>query len=86
MTEQFTYYTTKTKNAFQSIRGGANCRVTIGEHKVEGMGFMEIVADEKDFFNLADADKRAAVEYMFKVKAALEDNGAIVQITRRAIN
>lgn len=86
MTRQNTYYTPEMKRAFHSIRGVANFRVTLVEHNVEGMGFMEIVADEKDFFNLADADKRAAVEYMFKVKAALEDNGAIVQITRRAIS
>jgi hypothetical protein len=85
MTKQFTYYTPEMKRAFHSITPPPNFTVTLVEHNVEGMGFMEIVADEVEFFRLADADKRGAVEYMFKVKAALEDNGAIVQITRRAI-
>jgi len=34
---------------------------------------------------LLDTDKRAAVEYMVRVKKALESNGAIVMITREAI-
>lgn len=79
------YYTPEMRRAFHSITPMKNFQVTLVEHNVEGMGFMEIVADEVQFFNLPDADKRAAVEYMFKVKAALEDNGAIVQITRRAV-
>jgi hypothetical protein len=44
-----------------------------------------LVADEIKFMKLLDQDKRSAVEYMVRVKSALEDNGAIVQLTRRAI-
>jgi hypothetical protein len=49
------------------------------------MFFLEIVADEQMFVRLLDEEKRGAVEYMIRVKKALEDNGAIVQLTRRAI-
>ena len=32
--------------------------------------------------NLFDRDKRVAVEYMVRVKKALEENGAIVMLVR----
>jgi hypothetical protein len=37
------------------------------------------------FMRLFDTEKPHAVEYMVRVKKALEDNGAIVMITREAI-
>lgn len=83
--EQATYYTPAMRRAFHSLTPPPGFGVTIVEHNVEGMGFIEIVADEKQFFDLFDFDKRRAVEYMVRVKKALEDNGAIVQLTRRAI-
>jgi hypothetical protein len=39
-------------------------------------------ASEKDFFRLADEDKRSAVQYMALAKKALEENGAIVLLVR----
>lgn len=83
--EQPTYYTPAMKRAFRSLTPPDGFNVTIVEHNVEGMGFLEVVADEKQFFNLSDFEKRRAVEYMVRVKKALEDNYAIVQLTRRAI-
>jgi hypothetical protein len=44
--------------------------------------FLTIRASEKQFMNLSDGEKRHAVEYMVKVKKALEDNGAIVLLVR----
>lgn len=44
--------------------------------------FIKVIASEKSFMILSDEDKRKAVEYMAKVKAALEDNGAIVWLVR----
>jgi hypothetical protein len=44
--------------------------------------FLTVIANENDFMRLADEDKRRAVEYMARVKAALEDNGAIVLLVR----
>ena len=73
------------KRAFHSITPPPNFEVQLFEHNVEGMFFIEIVADEKKFIKLLDEEKRGAVEYMIRVKDALERNGAIVQITRRAV-
>jgi len=44
--------------------------------------FITVRAPEKQFMSLADAEKRQAVEYMVRVKKALEDNGAIVLLVR----
>ncbi len=79
-------YTLEMKRAFHSITPPPNFEVQIFEHNVEGMFFIEVVADEQKFIRLLDEEKRGAVEYMVRVKDALERNGAIVQITRRAIN
>lgn len=78
-------YTLEMKRAFHSITPPPNFEVQLFEHNVEGMFFIEIVADEMKFIRLLDEEKRSAVEYMIRVKDALERNGAIVQITRRAV-
>jgi hypothetical protein len=78
-------YTLEMKRAFHSITPPPNFKVDIFEHNVEGMFFLEIVADEKKFIRLLDEEKRGAVEYIVRVKDALERNGAIVQVTRRAV-
>lgn len=44
--------------------------------------FLTVKASEKQFNQLVDFDKRRAVEYMAKVKSALEQNGAIVLLVR----
>ena len=81
-----TYYTPAMKKAFHSVEASPNFSLAIVEHNVEGLGFLEVIADEKQFFRLDDFEKRRAVEYMVKVKKALEDNGAIVQLARKAID
>jgi hypothetical protein len=78
-------YTLEMQRAFHSITPPPNFGVEIFEHNVEGLFFIEIVADEQKFIKLLDEEKRAAVEYMVRVKDALEHNGAIVQLTRRAV-
>jgi hypothetical protein len=78
-------YTTEMKRAFHSVTPPKNFNLQIVEHNVEGVFFLELVADEKEFVKLLDEDKRAAVEYMIRVKNALEHNGALVQLTRRAL-
>lgn len=44
--------------------------------------FISVIAKEDQFMKLLDEDKRRAVEYMVRVKKALEDNGAIVLLVR----
>lgn len=49
---------------------------------VDNEHFLTVKASEKEFMRLLDEDKRRAVEYMVRVKKALEDNGAIVLLVR----
>lgn len=49
---------------------------------VDNDNFITVRASEKSFMSLLDEDKRRAVEYMIRVKKALEDNGAIVLLVR----
>ena len=49
---------------------------------IDNDNFITVKANEKQFMRLADEDKRRAVEYMVRVKKALEDNGAIVLLVR----
>ena len=50
---------------------------------IDNEHFLTVRADEKQFFSLTDEDKRRAVEYMIRIKKALEDNGAIVLLVRQ---
>jgi hypothetical protein len=49
---------------------------------IDNEHFITLKASEKDFFRLADEDKRSAVQYMALAKKALEENGAIVLLVR----
>ena len=71
-------YTDAMKRAFYSVTPPKNFGVQI----IDNEHFITVKASEKQFFSLLDDDKRAAIEYMVKVKKALEDNGAIVLLTR----
>jgi len=74
-------YTDKMKMAFHSIPAPKNFKVDI----IDNDHFIIIKANEAMFMRLFDTEKRQAVEYMVRVKKALEDNGAIVMITREAM-
>ena len=78
-----TYYTPAMQKAFRSITPPKNFRLVVVEHNIEGIGFLEVIAEEKQFFRLDHFEKINAVEYMIKVKAALEDQGAMVELSRR---
>lgn len=71
-------YTDKMKMAFHSVRAPKNFSLQIIDHD----NFITVKASEKQFMNLLDEEKRSAVEYMVRVKKALEDNGAIVLLVR----
>jgi hypothetical protein len=49
---------------------------------IDNEHFITVKAQEKMFMLLDTEGKRQAVEYMIRVKKALEDNGAIVLIVR----
>ncbi len=72
-------YTNEMKRAFQSIPAPKNFGVQI----IDNDNFLTVKAKEKDFMSLETVEmKREAVEYMIRVKKALEYNGAIVLLVR----
>lgn len=71
-------YTEAMKRAFHSITPPPN----FGVQLIDNEHFITVKAKEDVFMRLLDEDKRRAIEYMAKVKQALEENGAIVLLTR----
>ena len=69
------------RKAFRSIRAPKNFSVDL----VDNEHFLVVRADEMAFIKLGHDDKIEAVQYMIKVKKALEENGAIVLLTRKAV-
>jgi hypothetical protein len=75
-------YTDAMRVAFHSVRAPHGFR---GIEVVDNEYFVSLRLDEKDFASLSDDQKREAIEYVYKVKAALEDNGATVLVVRKAL-
>lgn len=73
-------YTDAMRRAFRSLDHFAPKGFRL--ELVDNDNFITVRAPEKSFMSLADEDKRRAVEYMVRVKKALEDNGAIVLLVR----
>lgn len=73
-------YTDGMRRAFRSLDHHAPKGFKI--ELVDNDNFITVKASEKSFMSLLDEDKRRAVEYMVRVKKALEDNGAIVLLVR----
>ena len=71
-------YTDQMKMAFRSVNPPTNFKVTL----IDNEHFLTVKASERDFMRLNSEDKMIAVEYMIRVKKALEDNGAIVLLVR----
>lgn len=72
-------YTDEMKRAFKSIHCPKNFSIQI----IDNDHFLTVRAKEKDFMSLeTEENKREAIEYMIRVKKALEDNGAIVLLVR----
>ena len=73
-------YTDAMRKAFRSLDHFAPKGFKL--ELVDNDSFITVKASEKSFMLLLDEDKRRAVEYMVRVKKALEDNGAIVLLVR----
>jgi hypothetical protein len=72
-------YTDEMKRAFRSVRCPKNFSLQI----IDNDHFLTVKAKEKDFMSLDTVEKKKeAIEYMIRVKKALEDNGAIVLLVR----
>lgn len=68
------------QRAFRSINPPENFSVDI----IDNEHFLSVRANEAKFMKLDEFEKRRAIEYMVRVKKALEDNGAIVMLVRGA--
>ena len=71
-------YTDSMRRAFHSLRGPKGFHLQIVDHD----NFLTVKASEKQFMSLAGEERKEAVQYMIRVKKALEDNGAIVLLVR----
>jgi hypothetical protein len=72
-------YTDAMKRAFRSL----HCPEGFSLQIIDNDNFITVKAKEKDFMSLSTVEKkREAIEYMIRVKKALEDNGAIVLLVR----
>jgi hypothetical protein len=52
---------------------------------IDNASFLTIKLNEKQFIKMSHDEKIAALQYVIKLKNALEENGAIILITREAI-
>jgi hypothetical protein len=72
-------YTDSMRRAFRSLTAPKNFSLQI----IDNDNFLTVKTKEKDFMSLETVEmKREAIEYMIRVKKALEDNGAIVLLVR----
>ncbi len=72
-------YTDAMQRAFRSLR----CPKDFSLQIIDNDHFLTVKAKEKDFMSLDTVEKKKeAIEYMIRVKKALEDNGAIVLLVR----
>ena len=74
-------YTNEMRRAVYSIQVPKNFSVDI----IDNDHFLTIKLDEYKFLNMVHDEKIAALQYVVKLKNALESNGAVVLVTREAI-
>jgi len=74
-------YTDKMRRAVHSIQVPKNFSVEI----IDNDHFLTIKLNEYKFLNMVHDEKIAALEYVVKLKKALEDNGAVVLVTREVV-
>lgn len=74
-------YTDNMRKAVHSIIPPKNFGIQI----IDNDSFLTIKLNEKDFLSMVHDEKIQAVEYVSRIKKALEQNGAIVLVTREAI-
>jgi hypothetical protein len=76
-------YTYEMGRAFSSLQHF--CPKDFGVAIIDHDNFLSVKANEQQFLKLNNDNKRRAVEYMVRVKSALEQNGAIVLLVREAV-
>lgn len=74
-------YTDNMRRAFHSIIPPNNFGISI----IDNEHFLTISLDEKSFLPLSHDEKIEAVQYIAKVKKVLENEGAIILVTRKSL-
>ena len=74
-------YTDSMRKAFHSITPPENFSVNI----IDNDHFLTIKLNERSFIHMVHDEKIQALQYVVKLKDALEKNGAIVLVTREAL-
>jgi len=74
-------YTDNMKKAFHSIIPPKNFSVEI----IDNEHFLTIKLNENNFIKMVHDEKIQALQYVVKLKDALEQNGAIVLVTREVL-
>jgi hypothetical protein len=69
------------RRAVHSIQVPKNFSVEI----IDNDHFLTIKLNEYKFLSMVHDEKIAALQYVVKLKKALEDNGAVILVTREAI-
>jgi hypothetical protein len=74
-------YTNEMRRAVHSITPpkGFGIEIIDNEH------FLTVKLDDRKFLHMGHDDKISALQYVVKIKKALEINGAIVLVTREAV-
>lgn len=75
-------YTDDMRRAVHSIDTPKNFGISI----IDNDSFLTIKLNEKDFLHMVHDEKIEAIQYVSKVKNALEQNGAIVLVTREVVS
>jgi hypothetical protein len=74
-------YTDAMKRVFHNITPPKG----FGVQLIDNEHFLTIKLDERHFVKMVHDEKIAALQYVINLKNALEQNGAIVLITREAL-
>jgi hypothetical protein len=74
-------YTDSMRRAFHSITPPKGFSVEI----IDNDHFLTVKLDERKFLHMVHDEKILALQYVVKIKKALEDCGAIVLVTREAV-
>jgi hypothetical protein len=75
-------YTDSMRRAFHAVQAPKGFAVQL----IDNEHFLTIKLDERHFVGLVHDEKIAALQYVVQLKNALEMEGAIVLVTREALN
>jgi hypothetical protein len=69
----------------RSIVHSINAPKGFGVKIIDNEHFLTVKLDERKFLHMGHDDKISALQYVVRLKKALEDCGAVVLVTREAV-